>query len=77
MGLPVTMFGETKEQRLARLLQAEEDKGHHHDDFNLTDGHNVVSCRCFFAIQAYQHTRCLVETHMVFSGDFRFDLYRQ
>lgn len=55
MGLSVTMFGETKEERLARLLQAEEDKGHHHDDFNLTDGHNVVSYQSFFPIQAYQH----------------------
>lgn len=56
MGLPVTMFGETKEERLARLLQAEEDKGHHHDDFNLTDGHNVVSYQRFSPIQAYKHT---------------------
>lgn len=43
LGLPVTLFGETHAERTARLLQAEEDKGHHHDDFNLTDGHNVVS----------------------------------
>lgn len=43
LGLPVTLFGETQAQRSARLLQAEEDKGHHHDDFTLADGHNVVS----------------------------------
>ena len=43
MGLAVTLFGETQAQRSARLLQAEDDKGHHQDDFTLADGHNVVS----------------------------------
>lgn len=43
LGLPITLFGETHAQRTARLLSAEEDKGHHQDDFTLTDGHNVVS----------------------------------
>lgn len=41
--LPITLFGETHAQRSARLLLAEEDKGHHQDDFTLADGHNVVS----------------------------------
>ncbi|CAM9627070.1 unnamed protein product [Sphacelaria rigidula] len=41
MGLPVTLFGETHVQRTARLLSAEEDKGHHQDDYTLADGHNV------------------------------------
>ena len=41
--LPITLFGETHKQRCARLLLAEEDKGHHQDDFTLADGHNVVS----------------------------------
>ncbi|CBJ28860.1 conserved unknown protein [Ectocarpus siliculosus] len=39
--LPITLFGETQAQRSARLLLAEEDKGHHQDDFTLADGHNV------------------------------------
>lgn len=43
LGLPITIFGETRAQRSARLLQAEEDKGHHQDDYTLADGHNVVS----------------------------------
>eukprot|EP00903_Cladosiphon_okamuranus_P013877 g12909.t1 len=41
LGLPITLFGETHAQRSARLLSAEEDKGHHQDDFTLADGHNV------------------------------------
>lgn len=43
LALPITLFGETHAQRSARLLLAEEDKGHHQDDFTLADGHNVVS----------------------------------
>lgn len=43
LGLPITLFGEKHAQRTARLLLAEEDKGHHQDDFTLADGHNVVS----------------------------------
>ncbi|CAN0563730.1 unnamed protein product, partial [Ectocarpus sp. 12 AP-2014] len=41
--LPITLFGETQAQRSARLLLAEEDKGHHQDDFTLADGHNVAT----------------------------------
>lgn len=41
LGLAITLFGETQAQRSARLLQAEDDKGHHQDDFTLADGHNV------------------------------------
>lgn len=52
LGLPVTLFGETNAQRSARLLQAEEDKGHHQDDFNLKDGHNVVSAAAGFVNDA-------------------------
>ncbi|CAM9236136.1 unnamed protein product [Discosporangium mesarthrocarpum] len=41
LGLPVTLFGETKAERVQRLLQAEEDKGQHHDDYTLGEGHNI------------------------------------
>eukprot|EP00904_Undaria_pinnatifida_P000177 jgi/Undpi1/1015/HiC_scaffold_10.g04479.m1 len=41
LGLPITLFGETQAQRSTRLLAAEDDKGHHQDDFTLADGHNV------------------------------------
>lgn len=56
LGLAVTFFGETQAQRSARLLQAEDDKGHHQDDFTLADGHNVVSQT---SASKYSSTSCL------------------
>lgn len=73
LGLAITLFGETQAQRSARLLQAEDDKGHHQDDFTLADGHNVVSHTSTRTSIRHVTYECLGSSLQIAYGLFDFD----